>query len=293
MGLTRTLSHSIPIGIATAAAAIIAAGAGSHVVPGCPDAHTPTLDLETDPPLAEETVLRALYGGAYRDGHLTWSPAERGAWPDQWQHEAVWKKGEPLATDVVASLSMRSAAGNRQYAVLTSTEPESWIDDIPGHPAAPVLGSAVLRRTGKNWLITSCQRSHGRMGSYGDMPEPDTVVLGPTERHTGFLFEPGYTAQGITTESLVIYAVVDGSVDKVLEISDAYKSGRYGNEKVDYSTKLEIVPNGSDGFYDIVARKEGTTAERITSGEEPEWEVEPVSEVTRYTFEGGEYIEIE
>jgi len=68
----------------------------------------------------------------------------------------------------------------------------------------PIIGGATFSKQGDAWQLDTLTKEISTMGSWGSAPEGKLIKIGP-ERY-GAAFQPGYTGQGITSESAVVIA---------------------------------------------------------------------------------------
>lgn len=267
-----------------------------HTTNGIADNPDGTVGQASNSRLTQKEILTTLYDGEYQEGtstsYVEWTPGSNLNFQiNNWDEDDY-----PLATQIVAFSSMPKADGTQRMVVLTSTKPESWIEDTPGHAPGATLGGAVVVKTEDGWQITSRQPAIESMGSYGSLPKPSLVSLGPKEKHTGFLIEPGFTGQGITAGSIFLYALVDDQIKEVFSKDKAYKTNEGAvtdNSNVySYDTEIRPVPQtnayptSSTSFQDIIVETKGTGGERTDDGG---WRTWPVDRRVRYTFENGQY----
>ena len=245
---------------------------------------------EISDPLTDKEALTKLYGDTYKGNRdpsfVEWAPTDN--------PEEIWENKDqyPLATEVIASTTVRTKDGTPRQMIMTSTKPKSWVGRVFGHVSAPKLGSAVFTKRGGRWDVTSKQPAITEMGSGGSLNEPEEISLGPTERHTGFQFKSGFSNMGVTKGNITIYALVDDRVQKVLEIEDAFESNsgatNSDSDTYSYDTTLRTASSSGSTFNNIIATTKGTKGE-VVSFKDGKWDVSPVNKKVRYTFKGGRY----
>ena len=124
------------------------------------------------------------------------------------------------------------------------------------------------------------------MGSWGSAPEGKLIKIGP-ERY-GVVFQPGYTGQGITSESAVVIAETTENVREVLVVDEysADNGGTCGEGLAtcySFSSKLEFVAGSNPEFYDARITTTGTK-------EDKDGNVRRANAVKKYTFANGKYV---
>jgi serine/threonine protein kinase len=172
-------------------------------------------------------------------------------------------------------------AGLQRFFVITETVPAHY----DCHACAPIIGGATFSKQGDAWQLDTLTKEVSTMGSWGSAPEGKLIKIGP-ERY-GVVFQPGYTGQGITSESAVVIAETTGDVREVL-IVDEYSADNGGTcgeglaTCYSFSSKLEFVAGSNSEFYDARVTTTGTK-------EDKDGNVRRANSVKKYTFANGKY----
>jgi serine/threonine protein kinase len=172
-------------------------------------------------------------------------------------------------------------AGVQRFFVITETVPVHY----DCHACAPIIGGATFSKVGEAWQLDTVTKEVSTMGSWGSAPEGKLIKIGP-ERY-GVVFQPGYTGQGITSESAVVIAETTDSVRQVLVIDEysADNGGTCGEGLAtcySFSSKLEFVPGSNAEFYDARLTTTGTKEDEAGN-------VRRANAVKKYTFTNGKY----
>jgi len=173
-------------------------------------------------------------------------------------------------------------AGVARFFVITETVPAHY----DCHACAPIIGGATFSKQGDAWQLDTLTKEVSTMGSWGSAPEGKLIKIGP-ERY-GVVFQPGYTGQGITSESAVVVAETTGNVRVVLVVDEygADNSGTCGEGLAtcySFSSKLEFVAGSNPEFYDARVTTTGTK-------EDKDGNVRRANALKKYTFAKGEYM---
>jgi len=173
-------------------------------------------------------------------------------------------------------------AGVARFFVITETVPAHY----DCHACAPIIGGATFSKQGDAWQLDTLTKEVSTMGSWGSAPEGKLIKIGP-ERY-GVVFQPGYTGQGITSESAVVIAETTENVREVLVVDEygADNSGTCGEGLApcySFSSKLEFVAGSNPEFYDARVTTTGTK-------EDKDGNVRRANAVKKYTFANGKYM---
>ena len=173
-------------------------------------------------------------------------------------------------------------AGVPRFFVITETVPARY----DCHACAPIIGGATFSKQGDAWQLDTVTKEVSTMGSWGSAPEGKLIKIGP-ERY-GVVFQPGYTGQGITSESAVVIAETTGNVREVLVVDEysADNGGTCGEGLAtcySFSSKLEFVAGSNAEFYDARITTTGTK-------EDKDGNVRRANSVKKYTFANGKYV---
>lgn len=173
-------------------------------------------------------------------------------------------------------------AGVPRFFIITETVPAHY----DCHACAPIIGGATFSKQGDAWQLDTVTKEVSTMGSWGSAPEGKLIKIGP-ERY-GVVFQPGYTGQGITSESAVVIAETTGNVREVLTVDEysADNSGTCGEGLAtcySFSSKLEFVAGSNPEFYDARVTTTGTK-------EDKDGNVRRANAVKKYTFTNGKYV---
>ena len=170
----------------------------------------------------------------------------------------------------------------QRFFVITETVPAHY----DCHACAPIVGGATFSKQGEAWQLDTLTKEVSTMGSWGSAPEGKLIKIGP-ERY-GVVFQPGYTGQGVTSESAVVIAETTGNVREVLTVEEysADNGGTCGEGLAtcySFSSKLEFVAGSNPEFYDARVTTTGTK-------EDKDGNVRRVNSVKKYTFANGKYV---
>ena len=173
-------------------------------------------------------------------------------------------------------------AGVARFFVITETVPAHY----DCHACAPIIGGATFSKLGEAWQLDTLTKEVSTMGSWGSAPEGKLIKIGP-ERY-GAVFQPGYTGQGITSESAVVIAETTENVREVLIVDEysADNSGTCGEGLAtcySFTSKLEFVAGSNPEFYDARVTTTGTK-------ENNDGNVRRANAVKKYTFANGKYV---
>jgi hypothetical protein len=173
-------------------------------------------------------------------------------------------------------------AGVARFFVITETVPARY----DCHACAPIIGGATFSKQGDAWQLDTLTKEVSTMGSWGSAPEGKLIKIG-AERY-GVVFQPGYTGQGITSESAVVIAETTENVHEVLVVDEysADNSGTCGEGLAtcySFSSKLEFVAGANPEFYDARITTTGTK-------EDKDGNVRRANAVKKYTFANGKYV---
>ncbi len=173
-------------------------------------------------------------------------------------------------------------AGVARFFVITETVPAHY----DCHACAPIIGAATFSKQGDAWQLDTLTKEVSTMGSWGSAPEGKLIKIGP-ERY-GVVFQPGYTGQGITSESAVVIAETTENVREVLVVDEygADNSGTCGEGLAtcySFSSKLEFVAGSNPEFYDARVTMSGTK-------EDKDGNVRRANSVKKYKFANGKYV---
>jgi serine/threonine protein kinase len=173
-------------------------------------------------------------------------------------------------------------AGVPRFFVITETVPAHY----DCHACAPIIGGATFSKQGDAWQLDTVTKEVSTMGSWGSAPEGKLIKIGP-ERY-GVVFQPGYTGQGITSESAVVIAETTENVREVLVV-DQYSADNGGTcgeglaTCYSFSSKLEFVAGSNPEFYDARVTTTGTK-------EDKDGNVRRANAVRKFTFANGKYV---
>ena len=175
---------------------------------------------------------------------------------------------------------LASTHSEDKYVLLT----EASSPDCNSHLCSAEIYAASLFNHADHWKPVSQPRLIAKMGSFGRAPEAEIAKIGPSKY--GFLFHPGFTGQGITKESLVIYADTGRMYDRLLSV-EGTAGDNQGNCSQElhncwsYKSNIEFMTGKNPEYYDLLLTTTGTrpNSRKITD----------FKKVRRYTFHERKY----
>lgn len=167
--------------------------------------------------------------------------------------------------------------GRRCRVVLFQTIP-----DLAGHVTPGVVGGAKFIATETGWRLQSRMYAITAMGSFGSALPPTAYQIGKNRR--GYLFEPGFTGQGITEGGMVLIAEFGDSFALVAVLNDTFseKTDDKDRREWGYDSKFVFSPSPDAEWYDLTV---------TTTGNYPDEreKLVKVNRTRRLTFKDGAY----
>ena len=124
--------------------------------------------------------------------------------------------GKIKLTSKLLSINKISQSGKDFLYVIT----ENFINQNQCHSCAPLLRFSLFEINDLNILTFKYSSNIEQYGSWGESSRFEFIKMGP--QSYGYLFFPGFTSAGITNEDLVMYALINGKLTKLLNIENVY-----------------------------------------------------------------------
>jgi hypothetical protein len=176
---------------------------------------------------------------------------------------------------LILKLVQKSVFNNQIY-VITAINPRT--NDC--HSCAPILGIAVFSDTLATHLASYNQVE--KVGSWGELPVIGIKKIDNTDE-VYFMATPGYSAQGYTSENIVIYRRVNKQFGKVFEMDESYLDN-YGvcdeEQNNCYQKKTQVTLHGNK----LITKTTGTEFDFEKNA------IVPVNIQKTYSFRNGKYV---
>lgn len=211
----------------------------------------------------------------------------------KWNAESEWWEDPADATEALEAIPVFSRqfseGGVDKFLLVTGSVPEGQEEFGGCHGCGSKMGAVVFARTGGVWGFEAGQKGLGTYGSFGTPPEAGLVRIGNDRQAVAL--KSGYTGQGITTENLTLLDRVGGVFKEVLSVQISEDTSGYGvlstpEDNVSYNSRVEYVPGGDAGHWDVRVTSRGSRGVRVGR----RMVMRPFSEVKVYKFSGGEYV---
>jgi len=175
--------------------------------------------------------------------------------------------------------------GADKFILLTQGQPEE--NDC--HACGPVIGAAILKKSGSAWQVEVAQKSIGRYGSWGEPYKPSLVKLGP-DKYAVFL-EWAASGQGHNSGGFYVLTTVNGYFREVLDFETYSDNSNASVAREDFlksAAKYEFVSRAGSAYYDIRVRTTGTRG----VGKGRRAVLRPFVKVDGFRFEGERYVQV-
>jgi len=149
--------------------------------------------------------------------------------------------------------------GGKELLVITASRPND--DDHACHGCPAQLEYFKFGLAPSSGWVQTVHQTVGYLGSFGEAPPIQLIKIG--KESYGFLFSPGFTGQGITTEAVVLYTQRYDGFKQILDIEDAAmdNSGacdeNVPNSCWQYTYKLDVV-DAQKNYNDLLFTQKGT-----------------------------------
>lgn len=265
-------------------------------------------DAKNTEPAFVVKALQLLYG----------SDAEIGTNKDTGRAFAIWKSTPAIDAELfphadptgavmsVVNLALPiSVGGAKEYLVLTASNPYSVEEKAATngcHGCVATLGGIVVSEQKGTWKADIKNLHIADLGSWGQVPEGQLVLIGPDRYGVRFDFDDVH--QGDTNDWTIFVGVVGKELTKILDIdtgnsdtqgtcADEQQDATDGKEKFDsklwcygYSSDMQFVAGAGLDYYDLEVRYTGTDADfnvQLPNG----MKITDVSRVETYKWDDG------
>lgn len=182
-----------------------------------------------------------------------------------------------LATSEVLFSEGFERDGRQCRAVLFQTIPNLFSHATPG-----MVGGAKFIATETGWRLQSRMYAIATIGTNGAVPAPKAYQIGKNRR--GYLFESGFTGQGVTGGGMALIAEFGDSFAPVAQLDDTFseKTNEKDRREWGYDSKFVFSPAPDAEWYDLTV---------ITTGNYPGKgrRLVKVNRTRRLTFKDGAY----
>jgi hypothetical protein len=222
-----------------------------------PRLHFPNVSTEkvsvVPGPLTKRSILSLLFGNYDPKSQSSKWPATAPCQDPFGSH--------PECTTIVVRVHHYRVSGAERVLVLLATPPPAPGEDC--HACAPVVGDAIFAPAGSNWQLVSDNPSIGSFGEYGKVGKYEIVRIG--QGSVGVVFLPEGTGQGFLTQSMQVFAELDGKLTHVLTVDDiagnnegACSGAPFNQPCWAYRSTYAFKASPSSSLYDLLVTTKGT-----------------------------------